>query len=141
MKKLLFSTLTGLVLISACKKDNETVPTMQVSGTLSAAQSVPVVTSSAGSGTVTGTYNPTSRVLNYTVTYSGITPTAGHIHYGAPGKTGNVAIAFTSLTSPITGMATLTPMQADSLKMGHMYTNFHTTAHGDGEIRANMTVK
>ena len=149
MKKILLFVLTGLALTTACKKDNgsDTPAIMQVSGTLNAAQTIPNVGSSNGSGTVTGTYDPTTKVLTYSVAYTGITPTAGHIHYGDPrhySPTG-VMVAFdrTKLaTSPITGTATLTAQQADSLLAGHTYTNLHTQAHpADGELRANLTVK
>lgn len=147
MKKLLFSALTGLVLISACKKDNETVPTMQVSGTLSASNEVPAVTSSA-TGTVSGTYTPSTKSLNYTVTYAGLTgpATAAHLHYGdAKHTTAAPTVPFTGVPSAasgtFSGTVTLNAMQADSLTAGRIYANIHTTANSGGELRANLAVK
>jgi hypothetical protein len=147
VKKLLFSVLAGLVLVSACKKDNETVPTMQVSGTLSASNEVPAVTSSA-TGTVSGTYTPSTKSLNYTVTYAGLTgpATAAHLHYGdAKHKTAAPTVPFTGVPSAasgtFSGTVTLNAMQADSLTAGRIYANIHTAANGGGEVRANLTVK
>lgn len=141
MKHIFLLVLTTLALASGCKKDETTTPApMQLSGTLSGSAQVPVVQTSA-TGTMTGTYDKTSRLLTYTVTYTGLTPNGGHIHYGAPGKTGNVAIPFANLTSPITGSITLNSAQGDSLTMGHMYVNLHTVAKPDGEIRANLVAQ
>jgi hypothetical protein len=148
VKKLLFSALTGLVLLSACKKDDETVPTMQLSGTLSPSNEVPVVTSSSATGTVTGTYTPSTKALNYTITYAGLTgaPTGAHLHYGnAKHTTAAPTVPFTNVPSTtsgtFSGTVTLTAMQADSLTAGRIYTNIHTAANGAGEVRANLTIK
>jgi len=147
VKKILLSALTGLVLLSACKKDNETVPTMQVSGTLSASNEVPAVTSSA-TGTVTGMYTPSTKVLNYTITYTGLTgpATAGHLHYGdAKHTTAAPTVPFTGVpataSGSFSGTVTLNAMQADSLTAGRIYANIHTTANSGGELRANLALK
>jgi hypothetical protein len=147
VKKILFSILTGLVLVSACKKDDETVPTMQVSGTLSSSNEVPAVTTS-GSGTVTGTYTPSTKSLTYNITYAGLTgpATAAHLHYGdAKHKTPAPTVPFNGVPSTasgtFSGTVTLNAMQADSLTAGRIYANIHTTANSGGELRANLTVK
>jgi hypothetical protein len=148
VKKLLLSALTGLALVSACKKDDDTVPTMQVSGTLSANNEVPAVTSSA-TGTVSGTYTPSTKSLNYTVTYAGLTgpATAAHLHYGDAKHSGPVTVPFPTASLPTTtggtfsGTLTLNAMQADSLKAGRIYANIHTNANRGGELRANLTAK
>ena len=147
MKKLLLSALTGLVLLSACKKDDETVPTMQLSGTLSASNEVPAVTAS-GTGSVTGTYTPSTKMLNYTITYAGLTgaPTGAHLHYGdAKHTTAAPTVPFSGLptttSGSFSGTVTLTAMQADSLKANRIYASIHTSANGGGELRANLSVK
>ena len=147
MKKVLFSALSGLVLLSACKKDDETVPTMQLSGTLSASNEVPAVTAS-GTGSVTGTYTPSTKMLNYTITYAGLTgaPTGAHLHYGdAKHTTAAPTVPFSGLptttSGSFSGTVTLTAMQADSLKANRIYANIHTSANGGGELRANLSVK
>lgn len=140
MKKALLLAFASLSLATACKKDDTTPAAMQVSGTLAGANETPANTSAA-KGTVSGTYAPDTKVLTYTVTYSGLTPTAGHLHIGAPGTSGPVAIPFASLTSPITGTVTLSQTQADALTAGNVYANLHSTAYPDGEVRANVIAK
>ncbi|RRB06948.1 CHRD domain-containing protein [Larkinella rosea] len=114
--------------------------TIEFVGTLDGAQEVPSV-QSAGTGTMTGTYNKVTRELSYTVNYSGITPTAGHIHLspGGPGTNGPVIIPFASLTSPISGRVTFEQRNQDwenALVEGRLYVNLHTTKFPGGEIRA-----
>ncbi len=145
MKNLLIIALSTITLATACKKDEDNTPaTMQLSATLSGNNEVPTPITSPGTGAVTGTYNPTTRVLTYSVSYSGITPTAGHFHYGDTrhaNPTG-IMVTFTDVTtSPITGSATLSAMQADSLLSGHIYANLHTADHKAGAIRSNVMVK
>ncbi len=149
MKKLLFSALAGLVLVSACKKDNDSVPTQQVSGTLSGSNEVPAV-SASGSGTFTGTYTPSTKSLNYTVTYAGLTgaPTGAHLHFGdAKHTTASPTVPFPTASLPTTtsgtfgGTVTLTAQQADSLTAGRIYANIHTATNTGGELRANVRVK
>jgi len=148
MKKVLLSALTGLALLSACKKDDESVPTMQVSGTLSPANEVPAVTNSTATGTMTGMYTPSTKMLNYTITYAGLTgaPTGAHLHYGdAKHTTAAPTVPFSGLptttSGSFSGTVTLTAMQADSLKANRIYANIHTSANGGGELRANLSVK
>jgi hypothetical protein len=143
MKSLLLAALAALTLTTACKKDDDTpAPApMQVTGTFSGANEVPAVTTSA-TGNVSATYTKSTKTLNYTVTYSGLTPTAGHFHIGAPGVAGPVVITFPYLAySPITGSTLLTQLQEDALLAGNMYANLHTTANPSGEIRANVVAK
>lgn len=142
--------LAGLFTATACSKTDSSTPVpapLTVSGTLTGSQEVPAVTS-AGTGTLTGTYDQATKVLNYSVTYSGITPTIGHFHIGAPGVKGPVSLPFAfnnatkdGFVSPITGTATLTSDQADALLGNAFYANLHTVANPGGEIRADATAK
>jgi len=114
---------------------------MQITGTFSGANKVPAVTTSA-TGNVSATYNKSTKTLNYTVTYAGLTPTAGHFHIGAHGVAGPIAIQFPYVAySPITGSTLLTQLQEDALLAGNMYANLYTTANPSGEIRANVVAK
>lgn len=140
--------LAAFTLTTACKKDDTTPAPMQVSGTLSAANEVPAVSVPAATGSFTGTYDPTSMVLTYNVAFSGLTgpATAAHLHYGdAKHKTAAPTVPFANVPSAasgtFSGTATLTAMQADSLKAGKLYANIHTSANGGGEVRANLTAK
>lgn len=149
MNKFLLLALAGLALTSACKKDDNNTPaTMQVTASLNSASEVPAVSVPGATGAFTGTYNPSSMVLTYAVTYSGLTgpATAGHLHFGdTKHKTAAPTVPFTGVPSAasgtFSGTATLTSMQADSLKAGKLYANIHTTANSGGEIRGNLTAK
>ena len=150
MKKIFSSLLllAGLVAATACKKDDPTnnAPVQPTLGTFSGSQQVPAVTSAA-TGTVTGTYDKTARVLTYTVTFSGLTPVAGHLHLGAPGAIGNVFYPFpfnnaagNGYVSPITGTKQLGLDQDKALLNHGVYANLHTATYMNGEIRADLTV-
>ena len=136
----LLASLFGL--LTACSKKDEApaapaATTTNVSATINGAQQVPVVSSTA-TGTFAGVYTSYSHQLTYTVTFQGITPTSAHIHTGVPGGTGAVAIPFNTLTSPITGTATLTDDQADKLLSNGMYVNLHSSSFPNGEIRGDI---
>src|SRR5579872_7618300 len=69
-------------------------------------------TTSSGTGEVTATFDPSSKMLTWTITYSGLTgpATAAHFHGPAePGKNAGVEVAIPNIgTSPAEGSATLT---------------------------------
>ena len=142
------AALAALTLASACKKktDDNPNPTQQLTGELSAANSVPA-NPSPGTGTVTGTYDPTTQTLNYTLTFSDLTgpPTIAHFHYGNSKHIGPTFVTFkdlpTSNSGTIKGSAMLTAAQIDSFRVGRVYANIHTAKYGAGEIRANVVVK
>jgi len=99
---------------------------MQVTGTLSAANEVPAVSAPGAMGTFTGSYNPSNMVL----TYSALTgsATAGHLHYGdTKHKTAALTVPFANVpnatSGTFNGTATLTSMQAASLKADKLYAN------------------
>lgn len=111
---------------------------------LSGAQQVPPVTTS-GSGTADLTYDPSTRVVTWSITYSGLSSPATMAHFhgpAGPGKNAPVQIWLTKkggpVSSPITGRATLTPQQAQQFMAGQWYINVHTTMHPDGEIRGQV---
>lgn len=154
MRKYLFQTMVVVFAATAwigCDKndddDDKTVSTYKVSGTASGAQEVPAVITPA-TGTVSGTYNSKSKMLDYTVTWNGLTtnPTGMHFHGPAdPGVNAPVMVPITGFTvatsGTLTSMATLTPAQDSALVAGKMYYNVHTTTNPGGEIRAQLTVR
>ena len=141
MKKaytLLLVTLFGA--LTACSKTEDTAPaptTTTLSATVNGAQQVPANPSTA-TGNFTGKYDSSNKQLTYTVTYQGFTPTVAHIHLGAPGASGPVAIPFANLASPITGTVTLSDVQATALLNSGMYVNMHSSAYPNGEVRGDI---
>ncbi len=143
---LLAVLLAGSLTLSSCN-DHATFPQnaqISLTATLSGAAERPTPVVSPGTGTFTGVLDRASRVLSYTVTYSGLTPVAGHLHRITPNSAvgnGPVEVPFASLGSPITGVVTLASVgRVDSLINGFYYVNLHTTANPGGEIRGNIRV-
>ena len=118
--------------------------TMSMKNQLTGGQEVPAVTT-GGSGTIDTTFDKSTNVLTWTVTYSGLSGpvTAGHFHGpAAAGANAGVAVPFTGdLSSPIRGKATLTAAQAADLTAGRWYVNLHTAKHPGGEIRGQLSGK
>ena len=117
--------------------------TAEVSATLSGAAEVPPNTS-PGTGTLTGSFDKSSNLLKWKITYSGLTgpATAAHFHGpAAAGSNAGVVLPFPSPASPIEGQATLTAPQAADLLAGKWYANVHTKDHPGGEIRGQVMVK
>src|ERR1700735_1979319 len=117
---------------------------MSFKATLNGAQQVPPVTTSA-TGTADLTYDPSTRVLTWNVSYSGLSGPATMAHIHGPAAAGKNAppVIFLSekgaaVANPIKGQATLTPEQAQQMMAGDWYINIHTQAHGDGEIRGQV---
>ena len=107
--------------------------------TLSGRNEVPPVTTEAsGSGTVTV---KADRSVDVRITVQGMTPTAAHIHTGAAGANGPVAVPLTkSGDSAFTAApgAKFTEAQFESYKAGNTYLNVHSAKHPGGEIRAQL---
>ena len=133
--------LTGLIAIS-CKKDEVVSSEVKYTAALTGAQEVPAFTTTA-TGTFEGVFNTNTKILSYTVTYTGVTPTAWHLHKGAAGVAGGVVFDLgTSFTSPYTGVTVaLTSEQEAGLVGGLFYANIHSLKSPSGEIRGQITKK
>ena len=111
---------------------------------LSGANEVPPV-KSAATGTLVVALNPSTNVLNWTVSYSGLSGPVTGAHFHGPamaGQNAGVTVPLTgSMSSPITGTATLTPAQAADLAAGKWYVNLHTAANPGGEIRGQVPMR
>lgn len=113
--------------------------------TLSGGQEVPAVTT-AGAGTAVFTVKPGTGDLVGSVTFSGLSgnATAAHIHLGAAGSNGPVAIALTGGEGVPAGTFTvpagtaLVAAQLTSLYAGELYVNIHTANNPGGEIRGQI---
>lgn len=125
---------------------------------LTGANEVPAVTTTA-TGTFTGTLDEMAGTLAWTlvVVPAATSITAAHLHTGAAGVNGGVALG---LYTPAAGTATVGSLNlsgtanasnlsgtfannfagfAEAVKAGTIYANVHTTANAGGEIRAQVT--
>ena len=136
-------SLAGLVWAGSAALAMAAPMTFQVP--LTGAQQVPPVQTS-GSGTANLSYDPATRGVSWTITYSGLSSpvTMAHFHGPAePGKNAGVQVWLTkkgasSNPSPIEGRTTLTPAEAKEFMAGQMYINVHTKAHPAGSIRGQV---
>jgi hypothetical protein len=114
----------------------------KMKATLNGKSQVPANTS-AGTGTAELDYDPASKKLTWTLTYTGLSGPATAAHFHGPAeadKNAGVAVAIPNAgTSPVQGSATLTDAQAADLVAGKYYINIHTAANPGGEIRGQVT--
>ena len=140
MKKISLLFLLFLPLIALRCADHDLPPVQKVEATLLGTNEVPVVATQA-SGKFTGTFDPNTKKLKFSVNYAGLIPTAGHIHAGAAGMNRPVVIPFPSVaTSPIIYEVILTDAQVTGLQTNNLYTNLHTPMHPGGEIRGQLAI-
>jgi CHRD domain len=136
--------IIGAALIAAAHMSAIVAPRAEVihyKATLNGPSETPPTTS-AGTGSLTATFDTDSKKLEWTVEYSGLTgpAIAAHFHGPAPvGKPAPVEVPLQApLDSPIKGSATLTDAQAKDLTDGLLYVNIHTAANKPGEIRGQL---
>ena len=139
--KKLFSALalTGAAaILASCS----TMSSMMGGGqtvTLSGANEVPpVATSASGTGTVTV---GSDCSVTASITVTGMTATASHIHQGAAGANGPVIVPFTktgdnAFAAP--AGAKMNEAQCAAYRAGNTYVNVHSAKNPPGEIRAQL---
>lgn len=112
---------------------------------LTGAQQVPPV-QTPGSGSASLTYDASTRVVTWNITFSGLSSqaTMAHFHGPAPaGKNAGVKVWLSQkgtmeMTSPLSGQTTLSPDDAKMFEAGDMYINVHTKTNPGGEIRGQV---
>ena len=110
-----------------------------VEAKISGAQEVPPVQTSA-----TGSAHfevASDMTITGTVKTEGIKGISAHIHDGAVGKSGPVAVPLVAKGDNewvVAKDTKLTTAQMDELKAGNLYVNVHSDAHKDGEIRGQL---
>jgi hypothetical protein len=116
-----------------------------LSGDINGAQAMGGVgTGSAGTGTISGTYDAGTGIMDITATFSGLTftVTAAHIHGPAgPGVNAGVTQALFISSGTATSVNVYAPYpdaEAD-LIAGLTYVNIHTVNYPGGEIRGQIT--
>lgn len=133
---------TGAAFLASAKSSQAAA--MQFKADLKGASEVPPTTST-GTGSLTASYDPATKTLTWSGTFSGLTGPATAAHFHGPaeaGKNAGVAIWISEkgkpLTSPFKGSAKLTAAQAADLMNGQWYVNIHTKANPGGEIRGQL---
>lgn len=106
---------------------------------LSGASEVPPNKSTAkGSGEIAVM---SDGMVSGSITVSGMTPTAAHVHDGASGVNGPVIIKLDRTASgfAVPAGAKFTDEQLAKFKAGNTYINVHSEAFPPGEIRGQLT--
>ena len=107
---------------------------------LNATQEVPTNGSTA-TGTGTLVVNPLTRVASGSITLTGMTATAAHIHLGATGANGAVIVPLVATGAGVFAVPANTVFTADQFKaykQGNLYYNAHSAAFPGGEIRGQI---
>jgi CHRD domain len=132
----------GAVLLATVKPAS--AAPMNFKADLKGSSEVPPNTT-GGSGSLTASFDPATKMLTWSGTFSGLTGPATAAHFHGPaeaGKNAGVAVWIsekgTPLASPFKGTATLTDAQASDLQAGLWYTNVHTAANPGGELRGQV---
>lgn len=137
--------LVAIIGLASCEDEVITPKnTVTFTATLNGANEVPPNASMA-MGTATFKYDTVTHKLSGTVTFSGMTATASHIHKGDTAVAGPVVIPL-DVTPPVTSPITLEPTLLDStqradLMSGMYYVNIHSEAYPAGEIRGQLVKK
>ena len=132
-----------------CTKSDVSVSLMySISGNANSSQVTPAPTTnnSNGSGTMSGSYNSSTKVMTYTSTWASLTgaPIAGAFYSGASAGAVGSLVGTWSLGSGLTasgsfsGSVTLNADQETQLLAGKCYYVFSTTANVSGEIRGQI---
>jgi hypothetical protein len=139
MKSIFLRSTISLVVAAVMTALAAAASAADIKAKLSGAQEVPPVTTMA-KGTAHFIVKDDMSISG-SVKTEGIKGIAAHIHEGAPGKNGGVAVPLTAKGDNewiVPAGAKLTAAQMDELKAGNLYVNVHSDAHKDGEIRAQL---
>ena len=136
-------------IFSSCENDDNgnVNATYKISGDASGSQEVPVI-STAAAGTLTGNYDSGTNILDYTITWTGLSGNVNDAHLHGPavaGANAGVIHPLTITTNGTTGIISGTVTLADSTEAhllgGKLYYNLHTTLNPSGEIRGQIVTQ
>jgi CHRD domain len=140
MKNILVFLLLFALFGGCSKKEEIDRNIVKYNLVLSGINVVPANVSSA-TANFEGTYDKSTKILTFKVTYSGITPTLWHFHKGD--KLTSLGTAVYSLgPNPKTPFenktVALSALQETDLLYGNWYVNIHSALYPNGELRAQL---
>jgi hypothetical protein len=150
MRKYFFQTMIVLATATVwtgCDKEDDDPTQFALSGPGSGTQERPTPVNTPATGNITGTYNKETNVLDYTITWTGLSanPVAMHFHgpagpeEAAPPVVGIEGFPMTQAGS-VSKRDTLETEELETqLLTGKWYYNIHTTTNPGGEIRGQIT--
>ena len=141
MRKLVPLLVAGAVAVLALAAISSARSNVSVTAKLTVSQEVPkqAVKAPHGHGSFTATL--TGRKLKWKLTFAGLSgpATAAHIHIGAMGKAGPVAVPLCGpCKSGAHGTTTITAAVLKKIDKHLAYVNVHTAKNPAGEIRGQV---
>lgn len=132
--------VAAALLMAACGGFDNNIPEAYTSN-LTGAQQVPAVASTAsGTGLVTVDTDNSSMLASVVLT--GVAATEVHIHQGAIGANGPLAIPLTLDPSGVwITRVPLNDAQYGALRSGNFYIDVHTAANPAGELRGQLLLQ
>ncbi len=133
----------------SCSKDDDdddAEVVYNLTGNANGFQEAPTRVTTTATGTISGTYNKNTNILQYTITWNGLSsaPSAMHFHGPAdPGVPAGIKVPIPGFTAAASGSVSRTDTiktdtdEADFLQ-GRWYYNIHTPANPGGEIRGQV---
>jgi hypothetical protein len=128
-------------------EDNVQAATLNITGEdANGAKERPNPVTTSATGTISGTFDPNTNILTYTINWTGLSgpPTGAHFHGPADRNTAApvlIPIALPSgagVSGTVTGTATLNDQQKSQLIGELIYYNIHTDVNPGGEIRGQV---
>lgn len=138
MNRTSIRSLLAIAVLMACAAAN--AATIHLRAHITGAQEAPP-TGSPATGTGVMTFDTVTRLLSWSISYSGLQGTISDAHFHGPtpaGVSAAIVVPIGAGTSPRIGSATLTAPQAAQLLAGQYYINIHSSSFGDGEIRGQV---
>jgi len=151
-KAAVLGLLAGSALfVTSCSKEDSTNNNgsgqmYTISGSGSGTQVVPVVSTTATSN-LTGTFNSTTNVLQYNITWTGLASTANAVRFFGPAATGvnaagsaqfDLGISTPGVAGAATGTVTLNAQQESDLLAGNWYYTISNATYATGEVRGQV---
>jgi hypothetical protein len=141
-----FATAFALLAVTALAAVPASATVFNLAASLDCAQAAAGAGTCGGGGSGTGsatiTFDDSSNLLSWTLTYSGLSAatTAAHFHGPAlPSQNAGVQVNI-GTANPAVGSATISASQASDLLAGLWYINVHTSNFSAGEIRGQVAL-